>query len=54
MRRLPAAALPLGPNPKLPEVDVDSPKRGELRLPIGLDRLVEFSRFKMLAENVNV
>src|SRR4026208_1633523 len=54
MRRLPAEALPLGPNPKLPAVEVDSPKRGELRLPIGLDRLVVFKRFWMLTENVNV
>jgi len=45
MRRLPAAALPLGPKPKLPDVENDSPKRGELKLPIGFDRFVLFSRF---------
>src|SRR6266496_1377971 len=35
MRRLPAAALPPGPKPKPPTVAVDSPKRGELKLPVG-------------------
>ena len=54
MRRFPAEALPLGPKPKLPATAVDSPKRGELRLPIGLARLVELSRFWMLTEKVNV
>ena len=54
MRRFPAAALPLGPKPKLPATAVDSPNRGELKLPIGLARLVELSRFWMFTENVNV
>ena len=34
-----------GPKPKLPDVENDSPNRGELKLPIGFDRLVLFSRF---------
>ena len=54
MRRLPAAALPPGPKPKLPAVDVDSPNRGELRLEIGLVKLVVLRRFCMFTENVNV
>ena len=45
MRRLPAAALPLGPKPKLPALENDSPNRDELKLPIGLFKLAVFSRF---------
>ena len=51
---MPAAALPPGPKPKLPAVDVDSPNRGELKLPIGLVKLVLLRRFWMFTENVNV
>ena len=54
MRLLPAAALPPGPKPKLPAVEVDSPKRGELKLAIGLDKFVVLRRFWICTENVKV
>ena len=51
-RRLPAAGLP--PWPKPPSVRVDSPKKGELRLPTGGARFVRFKRFWKLTEKVRL
>ena len=32
---------------------VDSPKKGELKLPFGVERLVRLSRFSKLSESVS-
>jgi hypothetical protein len=50
---LPADWLP-PPAPNLPADENDWPKRGELRLPTGVPRLVLFRRFCTLTENVRL